>query len=104
MMSGLWLGSWLRFITRNRLAPFVPTPHDVVDRMIILAQLKPGDRLVDLGSGDGRLLRAAVCKFGAVRADGFELDERLVSMANQESARLDREVRQAEPRRNAVLC
>ena len=46
--AGLWLGTWLRFITRTRLAPFVPTPPDVVERMLTLARLKEGERLVDL--------------------------------------------------------
>ena len=89
---GLWLGSWLRFVSRNRLAPFVPTPPDVAERMLRLARLKAGERLVDLGSGDGRLLRAAVCDFGAEHADGFELDARLVELAQQESDALGAEV------------
>lgn len=85
---GLWLTSWLRFITRFRLAPFVPTPHDVAARMLRLGKLQPGERVVDLGSGDGRLLRAAVTEFGAARADGFELDDNLVVIAQQEATAL----------------
>eukprot|EP00966_Prymnesium_polylepis_P247200 5716339-Prymnesium_polylepis.1 len=82
---GLWLGSWLRFVSRQRMAPYVPTPPEVVERMLTMARLKAGERLVDLGSGDGRLLRAAVQDFGAARADGFELDARLVEIARQET-------------------
>ncbi|KAL1499687.1 hypothetical protein AB1Y20_011884 [Prymnesium parvum] len=88
MASQLWLGSWLRFIVRSRLAPYVPTPPEVATDMLTLARLKPGERLVDLGSGDGRLLRAAVREFGAAHAEGFELDERLVEIARKESATL----------------
>ena len=47
--------------------------------MLSLARLKPGETLVDLGCGDGRLLRQAVTDFGAGRAIGYELDFDLVA-------------------------
>ncbi len=45
--------------------PFVPIPEDVIPEMLSLASLKPNERLVDLGSGDGRIVIAAAKLFGA---------------------------------------
>ncbi len=47
------------------LAPFVPTPHEVVDRMLKLAGVSVDDLVYDLGCGDGRILIAAAQKYGA---------------------------------------
>ncbi len=55
------------------LAPFVPTPQEVVDKMLQLAEVKRDEMVYDLGCGDGRILITAVQKFGA-RATGVELD------------------------------
>ena len=66
----------------DQLAPFDPTPQEIVDRMLTLAGVKNGDRLYDLGSGDGRVLIAAAKKYG-VRAVGFEVDAGLVKLANE---------------------
>lgn len=74
--GGLWLGSWLRFVAGNRLAPFVPTPHHICERMMALASVGPGDTLLDVGSGDGRLLLCAARR--GARGLGYELDRRLV--------------------------
>ncbi len=65
--------------------PFVPTPSAVVDKMLQLAKVGPGDFVMDLGSGDGRVAIAAARKFGA-RAVGVELDSHLL-MQSEESAR-----------------
>ena len=70
----------------GRLAPFDPTPQEVVDRMLALAGVKKGDVVYDLGSGDGRVVIAAAKKYGA-KAVGFELDPGLVKLA-RENARL----------------
>lgn len=62
-------------LTRPRgdsLAPFVPTPQDVVNRMLTMAEVRKGDVVYDLGSGDGRLVIAAA-KMGA-RAVGIDID------------------------------
>lgn len=85
-MSGLWLGSWFRYATGTRLAPFVPTPQHIVSRMLALASCRSGDILCDVGSGDGRLLIAAA-RLGA-SGFGYELNSRLVkkSRAAIESA------------------
>jgi cyclopropane fatty-acyl-phospholipid synthase-like methyltransferase len=60
--------------------PFVPTPIEVVDRMLEMAEVKKGDVLYDLGSGDGRIVIRAAKKYGA-RAVGIEMDSWLVEAA-----------------------
>jgi SAM-dependent methyltransferase len=67
-------------------APFVPTPPVVVDAMLELAAVGPGDYVVDLGSGDGRIPIAAAKRFGA-RGLGVELDGALVAEARREARR-----------------
>jgi cyclopropane fatty-acyl-phospholipid synthase-like methyltransferase len=52
--------------------PFVPTPRPIVRRMLSLADIKSGERLIDLGAGDGRIVTMAASEFGA-RALGVEL-------------------------------
>jgi predicted RNA methylase len=56
----------------ENLAPYVPTPQIVVERMLEAGRVKPGDVVYDLGSGDGRVVITAAQKFGA-RAVGVEL-------------------------------
>ena len=56
----------------KKIVPFVPTPQDVVDKMIELAGVKKGDTVYDLGSGDGRIVITAAKK--GARAVGFEID------------------------------
>lgn len=68
--------------------PFITTPGDVVERMLKLAGTGPQDLVVDLGSGDGRIVIAAAQKFGA-RGLGIELDRGLVA-ASRENARAAR--------------
>ena len=67
-------------------APFVPTPPAVVDRMLEMAKLTPGDRLIDLGSGDGRIVLRAAQRFGA-RGLGIEHNAELVAAATQTAQR-----------------
>jgi protein-L-isoaspartate O-methyltransferase len=61
----------------NKLAPYVSSPTRVVDRMLELADIKPGETVYDLGSGDGRVLIAAVEKYKA-HAVGVEISPKLV--------------------------
>lgn len=61
----------------DNLAPFVPTPEVVVEKMLQAADLQPNETLYDLGCGDGRILFAAAEEFKA-KAVGVELSERLV--------------------------
>jgi SAM-dependent methyltransferase len=66
----------------GRLAPFDPTPQDVVERMLALARVRKDDVIYDLGSGDGRILIAAAKKYG-VRGVGYEIDAGLVKLARE---------------------
>jgi SAM-dependent methyltransferase len=66
--------------------PFVPTPPDVVDRMLEVAQLKPGDVIYDLGSGDGRIIIRAAKRYG-VKGVGIEIDTELVQKARDNAFR-----------------
>ena len=59
-----------------KIAPYFPTPQTVVDKMLQLGELKAGEKMWDLGSGDGRIVIAAARKFKA-DATGVELDEAL---------------------------
>jgi predicted RNA methylase len=62
------------------LATFVPSPLPVIEHMLKLANLKPGEVLFDLGSGDGRTVTMAAKNFSA-RAVGVELREDLAKKA-----------------------
>jgi SAM-dependent methyltransferase len=62
------------------IAPYVPTPQEVVDRMLALAEVRSGDVVYDLGSGDGRIVITAASRYG-VKAIGFEIDPSLVKTA-----------------------
>jgi SAM-dependent methyltransferase len=64
----------------NSLAPYVASPQEVVDRMLDLAELRPGETLYDLGSGDGRILVTAVQRYH-VKAVGIEISDALVKTA-----------------------
>lgn len=60
---------------------YIPTQPDVVARMLSLARVGPGDVVYDLGSGDGRIVIAAVRDFAAALGLGVELDPRRVQEA-----------------------
>ena len=66
--------------------PYVPSPSSVVADMLTLAEVGPKDFVIDLGSGDGRIVLTAAKVFGA-RGFGVDINEKLVKEAN-ESARL----------------
>ncbi|MBM3352702.1 MAG: class I SAM-dependent methyltransferase [Betaproteobacteria bacterium] len=74
--------------------PYVPTPMQVVERMLELAKVAPGDTVYDLGSGDGRLVIEAARRHGA-RGVGVERDAALVerSRAAARQARVEERVR-----------
>ena len=61
---------------------FVPTPYEVVDEMLRLANVKKGDVLYDLGSGDGRIPVTAAKRFG-VRAVGIDIDPQRIKEATE---------------------
>ena len=60
--------------TPESVAPYVPTPINVVRRMLNLAGVGPNDVVYDLGCGDGRILFMAVEEFGVKRAVGYDLN------------------------------
>lgn len=66
------------------LAPFVPSPPEIVKRMLEVATVRDVDVVYDLGCGDGRILIAAVKDFGAKKAIGFEMRDDLYKQALQE--------------------
>lgn len=61
----------------DSVAPYVPTPMNVVHEMLKLAGAGPGDVLYDLGCGDGRILLAAVEEFDVDRAVGYEINPQM---------------------------
>lgn len=67
------------------LAPYVVSPQHVVDLMLEMADLKPGETLYDLGSGDGRILITAAQHFRA-RAVGIEIEDALAKSSEQRIA------------------
>ncbi len=73
--------------TSDSIAPFVPSPTDVVRKMLEIANLVPGELLYDLGCGDGRVVLTAVRDFGA-RGIGVDLMPRLIAEAEAEASRL----------------
>ncbi len=60
--------------------PYVPTPQEVVDKMLAMARVTPNDYLIDLGSGDGRIVVTAVRKYGA-RGFGVDLNPQRIREA-----------------------
>jgi protein-L-isoaspartate O-methyltransferase len=78
----------------EKLAPYFPTPMVVVEKMLKLGELKPGEKMFDLGSGDGRIVIMAAKKFGA-DATGVEFDNVLHRKSSEEIKRqkLDKNAR-----------
>ncbi len=64
--------------------PYVPTPHIVVDEMLKLANVTAKDFVVDLGSGDGRMIISAAKTFKA-NGLGVDIDPKLVELSNKEA-------------------
>jgi SAM-dependent methyltransferase len=72
---------------RKNLAPFVPMPASIVDRVLEAAAIKPGDVVYDLGCGDGRVIIEAARKFKA-KAVGIEISPKLVKTATEKVQKL----------------
>jgi SAM-dependent methyltransferase len=79
----LELKSWARFLLPGNkyLATYYATPHAVVSELLRFARVGPGDVVVDVGCGDGRVAIAAVAECGAARGVGIELDASLAAAA-----------------------
>lgn len=67
----------------NKLAPYVASPARVVELMLEMARIKPGETVYDLGSGDGRIVIAAAGRYKA-KAVGIEISPKLVASATAE--------------------
>ena len=80
LLTGLAAPSPSLTPTHQNLAPFIPTPEDVVDRMLTFAKVTRQDVVYDLGCGDGRIPIAAAKKYGA-KGVGFDIDPSLVELA-----------------------
>jgi SAM-dependent methyltransferase len=72
---------------QQSLAPYVPTPQPVVEKMLSLAQVTADDVVYDLGCGDGRIVITAAKKYGA-HAVGVDIDPKRIeeSKANAKAA------------------
>ena len=68
------------------LAPFVPSPYDVVQRMLTLAEVTRDDIVYDIGCGDGRIVITAAQRFGA-RGVGIDIDPQRIAEANANAER-----------------
>ena len=67
--------------------PYVPTPPKVVESMLKLGKVGPGDVIYDLGCGDGRIVIAALQKFGAARGIGYDIDPQRIKEANENAVK-----------------
>jgi SAM-dependent methyltransferase len=76
-------GGWAsqQFGKAEDLAPYIPTPQVIVDKMLEAARIKAGETVYDLGSGDGRIIITAAQRYGA-NAVGVELSADLCRTAN----------------------
>ena len=72
----------------KKIVPYVPTPQEVVERMLELAGVKKGDVVYDLGSGDGRIVVTAAKKYG-VKAIGFEIDPERIKESHENIKKAD---------------
>ena len=79
--SGLMLAQQPQAPARQPDVIYVPTPQDVVDAMLDLAQVKSTDVIYDLGSGDGRIPITAAQKYGA-RGVGIDINPERIKEAN----------------------
>lgn len=68
------------------LAPYVPSPYDVVNRMLTLAEVTADDVVYDLGSGDGRIVITAAQRYGA-RGVGIDIDPQRIAESNANAER-----------------
>lgn len=67
---------------QERFSPFIASDPVSVGQMVVLAELRDGDTVVDLGSGDGRIVIAAARAHAGIRGWGVDLDEKLVRVSN----------------------
>src|SRR5687767_262365 len=78
----LLLAACLPALAQERFSPYVPSDQENVERMLRLAQLRDDDVVVDLGSGDGRIVLTAARMNKKLRGWGVDIDKELVDQAN----------------------
>src|ERR1700692_2391856 len=71
----------------EKLAPYFPTPETIVIKMLQMGELKAGEKMFDLGSGDGRIVIMAAQKFHA-DATGVEMDKDLYRQSTEKIRKL----------------
>lgn len=71
----------------EKLAPYYPTPETIVEKMLQFGGLKAGEKMYDLGSGDGRIVIMAAQKFHA-QATGVEMDKDLFRQSTEKIRKL----------------
>jgi len=88
VLVALAAGAILPVLARaqQNAGPYVPTPWKIVDDMLKLAAVRKDDFVMDLGSGDGRLVITAAERYGA-RGAGVDIDAALVKLANDNAAK-----------------
>src|SRR6202163_4937479 len=93
-LFGAVLGGQEKTGEAEKLAPYYPTPETIVQQMLQLGGLKAGEKMFDLGSGDGRIVIMAAEKFHA-KAVGIELDKELYKKSTDkiQSLRLQKTAR-----------
>lgn len=95
--AGAWsVGIWMLAVAglaaaqpsepERTAGPYVPTPQVIVDRMLQMARVGPKDFVIDLGSGDGRIVRTAARQHGA-SGFGVDIDAELVERSNDAARR-----------------
>jgi len=75
------------YLKKASLSPWVPVPDSVARKMLELAKAGPSDVHVELGSGDGRVNFQAVDAYTVKRSIGVDVDESLISLANERKAK-----------------
>ena len=75
-------------VAQERFSIFVGSAQENVDRMIRLAELRDDDVVIDLGSGDGRIVLSAAKANGKLKGWGVDIDEKLVIQSNAEAKKL----------------
>jgi cyclopropane fatty-acyl-phospholipid synthase-like methyltransferase len=76
----------LSALEQESLAPYVPTPQDVVEKMLEMAQVTAKDTIFDLGCGDGRIVVTAAKKYGA-HGVGVDIDPQRIKESQENAKR-----------------
>jgi predicted RNA methylase len=90
VVAGTLSGAAQQFGPGENLAPYIPTPQAVVEKMLEAGHIKPGDVVYDLGAGDGRIVITAAREYGA-KAVGIEIQKDLVEKVRERIRELDLE-------------